>query len=262
MPDIALASSEAEAHAVEAIESHHAELVGGLHTRVSRLVQAAQDSPSDLNDARTDLVDWCDEEIVPHAKAEEVQLYPAAQELAEGRLLVEAMLGEHQTLVGLVERVRRAGGAAEAVAAAGALDVLFEAHAGKENEQLVPLLAATPGVSVADALSGMQQALASAKAHAQPGAGDAHADHACTCGEHDGPGYPELDARAIPHAIRHATVFGALEAVPPGGGLVLLAPHDPLPLLAQIEQRFPQVFSVDYLEKGPEVWRLLFSRGE
>ncbi|HEX6517716.1 MAG TPA: DUF2249 domain-containing protein [Nocardioidaceae bacterium] len=76
----------------------------------------------------------------------------------------------------------------------------------------------------------------------------------------DGPGYPELDARAVPHAIRHATIFGALDAVRPGGGMVLVAPHDPLPLLDQVEQRFPGAFDVDYLERGPEAWRLSFVR--
>ena len=93
-------------------------------------------------------------------------------------------------------------------------------------------------------------------------AGHSHADgHSCGCGEVDGPGYPELDARAIPHAIRHATIFGALDTVRPGGGLVLIAPHDPLPLLAQIERRTPGLFAVDYLERGPQDWRLQFVRG-
>ena len=47
----------------------------------------------------------------------------------------------------------------------------------------------------------------------------------------------------------------------PGGGPVLIAPHDPLPLLAQIERRAPGVFAVDYLERGPQDWRLQFVRG-
>ncbi|HET6166916.1 MAG TPA: DUF2249 domain-containing protein [Marmoricola sp.] len=85
-------------------------------------------------------------------------------------------------------------------------------------------------------------------------------DHSCSCGEVDGPELPELDARTIPHAIRHATIFGALDAVAAGSGLVLIAPHDPLPLLAQVEQRSPGVFDVDYLERGPEAWRLRFAR--
>lgn len=69
-----------------------------------------------------------------------------------------------------------------------------------------------------------------------------------------------LDARAVPPAIRHATIFGALDSLGTGGGLVLVAPHDPLPLLAQLEERSPGRFSVDYLERGPEAWRVSLIR--
>ena len=41
---------------------------------------------------------------------------------------------------------------------------------------------------------------------------------------------------------------------------VLVAPHDPLPLLAQLEQRAPQQFEVSYLERGPEAWRIQLVR--
>ena len=34
-------------------------------------------------------------------------------------------------------------------------------------------------------------------------------DHACACGEHDA-AHPELDARLIPHALRHGAILGAL----------------------------------------------------
>ena len=84
----------------------------------------------------------------------------------------------------------------------------------------------------------------------------------CSCGRQDPAGVlPELDARAIPHALRHATIFGALDSVVSGGGMVLVAPHDPLPLLAQVDQRWPGHFTVDYLERGPEAWRVRFVRG-
>ncbi len=84
--------------------------------------------------------------------------------------------------------------------------------------------------------------------------------HNCACGEQDPAGYPELDARAIPHAIRHATIFGALDSIGAGSGLVLVAPHDPLPLLAQVQDRYDGAFEVSYLERGPEAWRLAFVR--
>ncbi len=82
--------------------------------------------------------------------------------------------------------------------------------------------------------------------------------HACGCSD-SAHGDPELDVRAIPHAIRHATVFGALGAIPAGGSLVLVAPHDPKPLLAQIAEREGPV-TVTYLDEGPEAWRLRITR--
>jgi uncharacterized protein (DUF2249 family) len=80
---------------------------------------------------------------------------------------------------------------------------------------------------------------------------------ACGCGETSGDA-PELDVRAIPHAIRHATVFGAWSAIPQGGSLVIVAPHDPKPLLAQLADRGP--LTVTYLDEGPDAWRLKLTR--
>ncbi|MDQ4490485.1 DUF2249 domain-containing protein [Sinomonas sp. ASV486] len=83
----------------------------------------------------------------------------------------------------------------------------------------------------------------------------------CACGEHDAEGFPELDVRVIPHAIRHATIFGALDSLPVGSGLVIIANHAPLPLLAQVEQRYREgAFGVAYLSEGPEEWKVQFRR--
>ena len=76
----------------------------------------------------------------------------------------------------------------------------------------------------------------------------------CACGEEHA--IPELDARLIPHAIRHGAVFGALSAVTPGGALILVAPHDPIPLLAQIADRHGEAIAVEYVQRGPEAWKL------
>ena len=149
-----------------------------------------------------------------------------------------------------------------AAANAQALRSLFDSHLVKENEQILPLLAESSEVSLAEVLAGMHDLLgsqdvdANAASNAEGGCGGE-----CGCGEQDPAGVlPVLDARAVPHAIRHATIFGALDSVGAGGGLVLVAPHDPLPLLAQLEQRSPGLFSIDYLERGPEAWRIRFVR--
>ena len=46
--------------------------------------------------------------------------------------------------------------------------------------------------------------------------------HQCTCGHHDEE-VPELDVRLIPHAIRHAAVFGALSSIAAGKAMVIQA---------------------------------------
>lgn len=81
----------------------------------------------------------------------------------------------------------------------------------------------------------------------------------CTCGQ-NAPALPELDATLIPPAIRHASIFGALASLTAGQGMILKAPHNPLPLLAQLEERAPGAFEVTYLDEGPEAWRLQLVR--
>lgn len=80
----------------------------------------------------------------------------------------------------------------------------------------------------------------------------------CGCG-HDA-ALPELEARSIPHAVRHAAIHGVVDSLQPGGAFVLVAPHDPLPLLAQVQQRHGDSIQVTYVEEGPEVWKLKLAR--
>ena len=268
MTDVTIASSEADARAAEAVENHHAQMAGTLALKAGSLAALARSGRADeLAALRDDLVAWGRDELLPHARAEEQSIYRAAAERDEGRLLVEAMLAEHVVIGGLVDDLARAADPVTAAVAAGALRAVFEVHLAKENEQVLPLLGAAPDVSVAELLRGMHELLGGEAEPVDPtsstdvrGSTDGGGHHACGCGEVDPPGWPELDARAIPHAIRHATIFGALDGVRAGKGMVLVAPHDPLPLLAQLEQRTPGGFEVTYLERGPEAWRLSLVR--
>jgi uncharacterized protein (DUF2249 family) len=45
-----------------------------------------------------------------------------------------------------------------------------------------------------------------------------------------------------------------------GQKLVLVVNHDPLPLLTQLNRVAPEAFELDYLERGPENFRLQFTR--
>lgn len=84
----------------------------------------------------------------------------------------------------------------------------------------------------------------------------------CVGSETQAAGLLELDARAIPQAVRHAAIFGALDGFASGDGLVLVAPHDPVGPGVQLQQRAPHSFDVEYIESGPEAWRLSLIRQE
>lgn len=267
MSSTVIASSLADSQAAEAIRAHHAHMAGALTVAVTAVLAGVEHGESaDTRRATADLATWCERELLPHAAAEEQTLYAVARSRPESRLLVAAMSAEHEVLTDLVRGLSAAPTSpAEAAAAAGALQVVFDSHLAKENDLLVPLLESAPDVSLADLLEQMHHSLGGA---ADEGAvtspahdiGPVAEAHACDCGHDDEPGYPVLDARTVPHAIRHATIFGALDAVHAGSGLVLLAPHDPLPLLDQIAQRHPGRFDVSYLQRGPQTWRLQFAR--
>jgi uncharacterized protein (DUF2249 family) len=70
----------------------------------------------------------------------------------------------------------------------------------------------------------------------------------------------ELDVREIPPARRHALIFHTYEALEPGRAFVLVNDHDPKPLYYQFEAERRGEFTWDYLEQGPEVWRVRIGR--
>jgi uncharacterized protein (DUF2249 family) len=275
MSVLTLASAPEDATALQGAEAHHARLAGELAGRVRLLFTAVDRDPGAAERIHAGLVAFCDRSLLPHAAAEEAALYPAAHHMREARLLIESLIGEHRCLTALVDALRAAPRPADAVADARALQVLFEEHLAKENGLVLPLLAMTPEVSLAELLADMHHRLANDSSTKDPQEDqhnkEGHDMHerqieetggcggACGCGGAEEANEPELDVRDVPHAMRHATVLGALDAVPAGTAMVLIAHHDPLPLLAQIEQRTPGVFAVEYLERGPEAWRLRLS---
>lgn len=91
--------------------------------------------------------------------------------------------------------------------------------------------------------------------HSLPTSGS---DHHCNCGAQTD-ALPVLDAASLPPAIRHGSIMGAIESLKVGSGFELVAPHDPVPLLAQIEARWPGQLSISYLERDT-AWRLAIKR--
>ena len=71
---------------------------------------------------------------------------------------------------------------------------------------------------------------------------------------------PLIDVRTIPPRERHPRIFGMVGALAPGASLLITSDHDPSPLYRQIATNFPGEFGWDYLEQGPEVWRVEIDR--
>jgi uncharacterized protein (DUF2249 family) len=70
----------------------------------------------------------------------------------------------------------------------------------------------------------------------------------------------QLDVRTVPPARRHPLIFETLAALEVGEGMVLVNDHDPQPLYYQLAAEHPGQFSWDYLERGPETWRVRIGR--
>lgn len=71
---------------------------------------------------------------------------------------------------------------------------------------------------------------------------------------------PELHASSLPKVIRHGAIIGGLTSMKPGQKVVLVTDHDPLPLLTQLNRVAPDALDLTYLERGPETFRLEFTR--
>lgn len=70
----------------------------------------------------------------------------------------------------------------------------------------------------------------------------------------------ELDVRTQPHFRRHELIFESYAKLNPGEGFVLINDHDPKPLQYQFTAEYEGEFTWDYLEQGPEVWRVRIGR--
>lgn len=67
----------------------------------------------------------------------------------------------------------------------------------------------------------------------------------------------ELDVRPIPPKDRYDAIMGAYEALSTGATLHLTVDHDPTCMYYTLKAtRGDEAFAFEYLEQGPEVWRV------
>jgi Hemerythrin HHE cation binding domain len=141
--------------AAAAIRAHHDELRDTLRVCVGDLRDAVRAGRAHEVSERA-VIGYLEDDLLPHAAAEEAALYPAG-DTGLTALLVRAMREEHKGIVANVGRLRGAADGLEAVATASAILALFEAHLWKENELLIPALVADPNVSLGELLSGLHE---------------------------------------------------------------------------------------------------------
>lgn len=69
-----------------------------------------------------------------------------------------------------------------------------------------------------------------------------------------------IDVRLIPPPQRHPLIFQTFDALAPGEAFILVNDHDPKPLYYQFMFEREGQFSWEYLEQGPEVWRVRIAK--
>ena len=69
-----------------------------------------------------------------------------------------------------------------------------------------------------------------------------------------------VDVRQIAPRDRHPLIFQTFEGLKSGESFILVNDHDPKPLYYQFQAEREGQFAWEYLEQGPEVWRVRIGR--
>jgi uncharacterized protein (DUF2249 family) len=74
------------------------------------------------------------------------------------------------------------------------------------------------------------------------------------------PASTRLDVRPLACEQRFALIFSTFAGLPAGAALELVNDHDPRPLRNVFDAKHPGAYSWDYLEQGPDLWRVAITR--
>lgn len=69
-----------------------------------------------------------------------------------------------------------------------------------------------------------------------------------------------IDVRTIPPRDRHPLIFQTFDALAVGAYFILVNDHAPRPLQYQFQHERADQFTWEYLEEGPDVWRVRIGR--
>ncbi|MCL6442313.1 DUF2249 domain-containing protein [Alicyclobacillus cycloheptanicus] len=69
-----------------------------------------------------------------------------------------------------------------------------------------------------------------------------------------------VNATEYPPHQKHKVIFQTFDGLKPGEAMLLVNDHDPQPLRYQFELERPGIFSWEYIERGPETFRIRIGR--
>ncbi len=260
----------------EAIRRHHRELMEHFGRFLERAVGVGRTEPvtgPGMPQGEAAGVDhgtlkevaaFLKSELLPHAHGEERYLYPAVDPLLKAYGKPTATMSvDHEAIEQYVRDVDQAVSLLEQAegeerkalherlrTALLQLQALLRLHLEKEERVYLPLFEAhlQPGEQ-RRILEGMH-AVERSERRPHPNGGSGHGQDA------NGPAEPVIDVRPLPPPQRHPLILQTFDELPPGGSLVVINDHDPRPLNYQFHFERPGQFSWEYLEQGPEVWRV------
>lgn len=152
MPTTASGSPPAdEATALRQVCAHHERLFRRLDALVEELITAVVDADDErTRAARGNVVDYLISDLLPHADAEEDSVYPAARTIPWARAMIDELAHEHVLLNQLTQHLTSEDNPVRAATTAESLRVMFRHHITSENTVVLPLVAAAPGLSLAN----------------------------------------------------------------------------------------------------------------
>ncbi|MFG1912539.1 DUF2249 domain-containing protein [Kribbella sp. NPDC048928] len=199
--------------------------LGKKHQRLrSRLVELTLVEPSDGADQApiADLAAFCRHELREYLAAADRDLETAASGPVAERLLVDAL------------RI-----------ASAALD---------QQINDLAVASASESIRIATMIAGALEVYLRVEEFVRPALAELSAE-----GE-TGDAPAVIDVRQIARGGRHPRVFARYARLAPGETFVLVNSHDPKPLRREFEAMHPGAFSWDYLQTGPEEWRVRIGR--
>jgi iron-sulfur cluster repair protein YtfE (RIC family) len=167
-----------ETDAFEAMLAHHRNLEKQVGERAAAVAGATASASGTRGPggsyplAVADLVAHFNEEVLPHATAEEQSIYLAAIAVPALEKTVAELLLEHEQLTASVQALAAAEEPTEVAAMASSIAALFSAHVAKENDLVLARLQAEETISLTDLLAQMHELTDTARTH-PPADGDA-----------------------------------------------------------------------------------------